>query len=88
MDEMSHMHGAIEELFTRAAAHSGWLHRTPPFQVGVEIPSRANRSAAVLLKDKLLKLWNFSENPKKLIPFRNKLIIIVAIYQRELKHKA
>jgi hypothetical protein len=25
---------------------------------------------------------------KKLIPFRNKLTIIAALYQRELKHKA
>jgi hypothetical protein len=33
-DEIAHVHGAIEELFTRTTAHSGWLHRTPPFQGG------------------------------------------------------
>lgn len=39
-------------------------------------------------KGKLLKLWNFSENQKKLIHFRNKLTIIAALYKHELKHKA
>jgi hypothetical protein len=45
-DEIAHVHDAIEELFTRTTAHSGWLHRTPPFQAGTQSPSRATLTVA------------------------------------------
>jgi hypothetical protein len=89
-DKIAHVHGAIKELLTRTTAHSGWLRRTPPFKAGAWNPSRARLTVALPspFKGKLLKLWNFSENQKKLILFRNKLTIIAALFQRELKHKA